>query len=402
MTLPLPPGNYTVTATHGPAWSLDSREVKITALGADAEEGASSYDFTARLWPVVPTEGWMQCDLHQHAAYSADSAVPPVDGLIASAAEGLDCVATTDHDAVADWTAHFAEAGTESMVWLPGIEVTNETDGHFNAYPWDPSLGVIDHADLSPAEIVAAMRARSSDAIVQLNHPSWGRTGVWDIVGMDPVTGLLKDVDDEGAATGATYDYDAVEIINGKDIENATESLNEWLPMVDAGKGNAAIVGNSDSHRLVGQERGAARTWVRLNGAAPSAEAVVTAIRDRKDTTASTGPLLHIATAGAEGADPQVVVVMLAPTWMPVDEIELLGGDPAGNGSWSLGTWSAGSPGLVEVIDGELRTWTLTTRVSAFGVDGWVLAVARSEGPMEPWSSAPAYAITSPLRLSLD
>lgn len=399
-TLPLPPGRYIVTATHGPAWSLDSREVTISALAPGATAEAVSYEFTAHLDEVVPTAGWLQCDLHQHAAYSADSSVPPIDGLVASAAEGLNCVATTDHDAVADWTRHFARSGVgDDLLWLPGLEVTSETDGHFNAYPWDPALGAIDHAELSPAEIVAALRSKS-DAIVQLNHPSWGQIGLWDVVGINPDTGLLRLVDDASEPTGLTYNYDAVEILNGKDIENATTALEEWLPMVDAGKGTAAIVGTSDSHRLVGQERGSARTWIRLDGAAPTADAVVAAIRERKDTTASTGPLLHIRGTSGAGLDPQIVVVLQAPTWMPIDEIELLGGDPAADGAWSVGTWTAGSPGLVERIEGELRTWELTTRVSAFGVDGWVVAVARSEAPMAPWSDAPAFAITSPVRVS--
>jgi hypothetical protein len=399
--VPIPPGNYILSATRGPAWSLETREVTIPSLPPGAPETAISYEFNAVLRPVIPTDGWLQCDLHQHAAYSADSSVPPVDGLIASVAEGLDCIATTDHDAVADWTAHVADSGlADSLLWLPGIEVTSETDGHFNAYPWDPSLGTIEHKGLSPSEIAAAIRSLSPDAIIQLNHPSWGRIGMWDIVGIDPSTGLLRLTDDEGGPTGATYHFDAVEILNGSDVEHAAEVLSEWLRMVDAGKGEAAIVGNSDSHRLVGQERGSARTWIHLDGQARSVQAVVTAIRDRRDTTASTGPLLYVRVEGqVQTDDTPIVVTMQAPTWLPVDEIEIVAGDPLGNGSWTLGTWHPGMPGLTERIEGELRTWELRYTVPMDGVDGWIVAIARGEAPMKPWSDATAFAITSPLRL---
>lgn len=392
--VPLPPGIYDVSVTAGPAWSLVAERVQITERIAGAE-GTDTFAMT--LTQVVPTAGWLQCDLHQHAAYSADSAVPPVDGVIASVSEGLDCIATTDHDAVADWSQHLKDSGHSSRIlWMPGIEVTSETNGHFNAYPWDPALGVPDHFDKSAADIAGLLRSTAPGAVVQINHPRWGRIGMWDLVGLDDHSGLLRDVDDEGAATGATYDYDAVEVLNGTDSTEAEEVLATWLRMVDAGK-QATIVGNSDSHSLVSQPRGSARTWVYV-GATPDVATVVANLKEQRHATASTGPFLDIeATKGA--VDWTVTITMHAPTWMPVDSIELLGGDPVGNNAWSLGTWEPGAPGVAATVEGGLRSWVVTAQVSADGADGWVVAVARGSEPMEPWSSATALAITNVVRL---
>jgi hypothetical protein len=38
-------------------------------------------------------------------------------------------------------------------------------------------------------------------------------------------------------------------------------------------------------------------------------------------------------------------------------------------------------------------------RVPLGGVEGWVIAVARGDRPMEPWMNAKAFAVTNPLRL---
>jgi hypothetical protein len=396
--LPVPPGAYVVTASRGPAWSIESREVHVPELGP----GVEVPDFTVALKQLVPTVGWRQCDLHQHAAWSYDSAVPPVDGIIASAAEGLDCIATTDHDAVADWTADLAHAGqTDSILWLPGIEVSSEqTAGHYNAYPWPPELGTVEHVGLDPAGVVAAIRARAPDALVQLNHPMPERIGMFSNVGIDPRTGLLIDRDEDGAPTGATWDWDIIEILNGKNVADGELALLAWLRMYDGGRSMATLVGNSDSHRLVGQERGVARTWIHV-GAQAGVDGVVQGLKTGERVTATTGPFLDLVPAGAVALEEAPIrVTLMAPEWMPVDEIELLGGDPVGNGSWSLGTWRPGTPGLTETVVDGLRTWVLEYRVPLGGTEGWIIATARGREPMEPWMDTTAFAVTNPLRLA--
>ena len=394
--LPLPPGSYYVTASRGPAWSLETRQIGIGGL----QPGDPAPEFAVQLRQVVPSAGWLQCDLHQHSAISYDSSVPPIDGVIASAAEGLDCIATTEHDAVADWTEHLARSGqADSILWLPGIEVSSEqTAGHYNAYPWDPALGTVSHRDMNAAEVVAAIRQASPGSVLQLNHPRAGRIGMFDLVGIDEATGLLLEQGEDGSPTGATWDFDAIEVINGKDVAHAETVLATWLRMVDAGR-TATMVGTSDSHRLVGQERGVGRTWISV-GATPTAEAVVTALKTTRRATATTGPFLDIERFGPVSMNEAPIrMTMRAPEWMPVDEIQLLGGEPLGNGAWTIGTWSAGSPGLTETVEDGLRTWVIEHRVPLGGVEGWVIAVARGEQPMQPWMDTQAFAVTNPLKL---
>jgi len=395
--VPMPPGIYDVTVSHGPAWSLVQEQVRVPESppgGAPREASVS-----ATLRPIVPSAGWLQCDLHQHAAFSFDSSIPPVDGVVASAAEGLDCIATTEHDAVADWSQALAQAALpDPILWLPGIEVTSEEIGHFNAYPWDPGLGIVEHRGRRPAEVLAEMRSKAPFAVLQVNHPRAGRIGYFNAVGVDPDTGLFEQETADGRPTGATYDFDVLEVLNGKQTEHAEQVLDDWLRLLDARKVYTAV-GTSDSHRLVGQERGVARTWVQV-GPATTREGVVDALKRTRRATASTGPFLDVELVGPEqGGQVPLRVTMYAPEWMPVDEIEVMGGDPLGAGSWSLGTWTPRSPGMTESVADGLRMWVLRVPVAPDAVDGWVLAIARGREHMQPWMDCPALAVTNPLWL---
>jgi len=399
----LPPGRYRATISHGPAWSIGYADIEVAPLQSEVDP--ASLDMHLR--PLVQPSGWAHCDFHQHASYSPDSAVPPVEGLIASAAEGLNCIATTDHDAVADWGPHLADAGMQdSMTWLPGIEVTSEAMGHYNAFPWDPSLGIVAHRGQTSKQIVAAMRQRAPDALVQLNHPLWGAIGLWNLVGLDPETGRPRVLDDAGMPTGAAEDFDLIEILSGKDTEHSEKTLQAWLKLLGATGGEAPRpVGNSDSHRLVGQERGASRTWLNdcLGGGLASAESVVAAIRAGCRHTASTGPFLDLRMAPhpSDQATPvEVEVEMLAPEWMPVDELELYAGGPAPSASRSLGQWSPGLPPLSTSTAGGATRWLLELSIPNDGTTEWVVAVVRGNSPMLPWSEAVALAVTGPLTIS--
>jgi predicted metal-dependent phosphoesterase TrpH len=365
---PVPPGRYSVVATRGPTWSQARADVEVP-------EGEIALEFALR--PLVPTAGWMQCDLHQHAAYSSDSAIPPVDGVIASVAEGLDCIATTEHDAVADWTQHVQDAALlDPMIWLSGIEVTSNKEGHYNVYPYPPALGPIEHAGLDPFQITAAIRARAPEAVLQVNHPRYGAIGVYNRL--------------EDPARIARLDGDAIEVLNGKDTAGAQRILDDVARSLARGV-HPALVGASDSHHLVGQERGSARTYVAV-GEARTPQGVRDALRDRRASTASNGPLLSMQATGR-----QVDVTLLAPEWMVVDTVALHAGSfgegaPQGLGE-PLAVWAVeGAP-----VDGLVRrAWTAT--VPGTGQQ-WVLAVARGSRDMEPWLDAPPWAVTSPILL---
>ncbi len=390
----LPPGHYLVTVSRGPAWSIENREVSVG-------EGGEPTELRVALRRLVARDGWLQCDLHTHAAPSFDSAIPLEDGLIAAAAEGLDCIATTDHDATVDWGEALKSTGLLGhLLWLPGLEVTSEEGaGHINAYPWAPALGPWDHRGQGADEIVAGLRRTAPGAAVQLNHPLWSDIGLWTRTGLDPQTGLPRLVRPDGTPTGATTDFDAVEVANGKDVAGFGRVLEAWERTIDAGIRTVAV-GNSDSHRIVGQERGSMRTWIRV-GADRSAGAVVRALRGDGEVVASNGPLVRVSTEpGLEDAEVIVTVEVLSAWWLSLDSVELHAGDPMGIGSWTPRRWERGDPAIQEtVIDGQ-RRWLVTTALPREALDGWVLAVARGSVDMEPWLDAPAWGMSNPLYLA--
>ncbi|MEE2828776.1 MAG: hypothetical protein VX498_06290, partial [Myxococcota bacterium] len=252
------------------------------------------------------------------------------------------------------------------------------------------------HQGQTSKAVTDAIRARAPEAILQLNHPLWGNIGLWRILGIDPATGRVRSTNDSGAPTGGSEDYDCVEVLNGKDTDNAEDVLAAWLAMLDQGLFPTAV-GNSDSHRIVGQERGASRTWVEvgLDESDGPVAAVVKALKTGR-ATASTGPFLRLLREPGAG---QLTVEMLAPDWLPVDQIELYGGDPEGIGGRSLGSWKPSSSALTEELSGGVRRWLLQVPAEASQGQDWVVAVARGTEPMLPWSEAKALAVTNPLRL---
>ena len=365
----VPPGTYRVVASQGPFMSRAESRLVVP-------EG--TVDLHLALRELVSSKGWLQCDLHQHAAYSPDSAIPPVDGVIASVAEGLNCIATTEHDAVADWSQHISDAAlTEPLLWLSGIEVTSSDDGHYNVYPWDPSLGTIEHLGLDPFQITEAIRSRAPGAVLQVNHPRHARIGAYNRL--------------ESAEAISRLDVDAIELLNGKSVDDAEVILHDVARLLGRGV-RAALVGASDSHHLVDQERGSARTFVHVGSAPPTADTVSHALRQRRSSTASNGPLLHLTTQNGV-----VIADLRTPDWMQVSDVTLYSGPFGGAHLRGLpepvATWAIQEAPVAGQVHSK---WQYTPPESA---PRWYLAVARGTEPMEPWMNVPAWAATSPVIL---
>jgi predicted metal-dependent phosphoesterase TrpH len=368
--LDLPPGSYHVLVSHGPLWSLHEADVIVPPLTPDSVPPAVH----ARLTPLVSSLGLRSCDLHLHSAWSADASVPPRDAVIAALGEGLDCIATTEHDVVADWTGTLGDLpAARSLLWLPGIEVTSRDQGHWNAYPWDPGVGVVLHRGKRPDAILKEMRRLAPGAVVQVNHPRFGRDGMFQVLDLGP-DGLFR------AAEGTSDDFDAVEVINGKHTEEAEEVLRDWERLLGRGL-RTTLVGTSDSHRLVGQERGVARTWVRLRGDGGT-EDVALGLKSRRETVASTGPLLR-------WSDDSQTLQVDRPAWMPLDRLELRRVGP--KATTTVLDLRAPSPELHERRVGGRIEW----RVTAPPGEGQLLAIVRGDRPMEPWMDCPAWAVSA-------
>lgn len=375
--LRIAPGRYDVDITHGPAWSVAHTTIDV---GNDGK----ATPVAVTLAPIADLKRWRQCDLHVHSQYSADSAVPPRDALVATVAEGLDCFATTDHDAVADWSADLLTLGLQdSLLWWPGLEVTAEPQGHWNVYPWPVASGPFDHHGLLPDAIVAGLRTRAPKAILQLNHPLSEGNGLFAWTGLDAETGWPLRSRPDGAPTGATTDWDVIEVLNGKYIDEAKTLVDRWIGWTRRGH-RSAIVGNSDSHRIIGQERGLSRTWVRVED---RSEAALRAGIDAGLTVASTGPLIELDRGGhlkvrlsaQDGVDFQRLTVKTVRRGTDASPGEVTVVTTVGEAD---GTGSRG---------GGVRTWTWTG--PAVPDDVVVIAILEGDKPQSPWSPLPAFVV---------
>ena len=381
--LTLPPGSYRVVATRGPAWSIAEGRL-------DVPEGGAPAVFDARLRRVLDTEGWLQCDLHQHTRRSFDSSIPLADSIIASTAEGLDCFASTDHDVVGDMSAAIAQVGPpQPFVWLPGVEVTTASQGHFNLFPWDPELGPLKHQGLLASEVVAAARARAPGALVQINHPRGGDIGLFDLLQLDPTTGEFAPELAVSQDLETLWSTDLIEIVSGRHPGAWDRAFRDWLGLLAAGH-RLTPVGNSDSHNLLTAPRGSPRTWVRV-GHEASARGVTAALRSGEGVVASTGPMLELRPEGGG-----LRLRAQAPDWMSVGPVDVYFGPYPEEPRWR--SVQLGAPPWPEA-DGAQRLDLLVVPPEAPPPGSLAVAVLRGGGHMAPWSELPPFAIVGPVEL---
>ncbi len=306
------PGQYRVTTSRGPAYTIDHQEVM---LDPDVVTRVS-----ARLRRVLPSAGRVAADLHVHSIASIDADVPFQDRVASYAAEGIDFLATTDHNYLVDLKPTVAQMGLEDFLQTTvGVELTTLEAGHWNAYPLNYQVGPIRHYDLDwfrkqPQEIFDGLRGLGrygpDDTVVQVNHPRDSVQGYFTSYGLigDPLNNVAAhDVPPRsgtfipsgpGFENGSfSLDFDAVEILTGKRydlmrtyrvpdplppppipanpgppgsiVRDSTGAVafpgayDDWQHLLDSGH-RVTAVGNSDSHHLVDGEGGYPRNLIDL------------------------------------------------------------------------------------------------------------------------------------------
>ncbi len=401
LELPLPPAAYALVVSRGPEYSLYP-DTWPTA-GAPVDLTTADQARTVTLARVVDTTGWMSADLHVHAAASADSSAANEQRVLNFAAEGVDVLCSTDHDAVVDYAPAIRAVGaTQVIASMMGDEVTSFDYGHFNAYPLtreDLPGGAFDWAGgegpaLRLPQLFAGLKEKYPGALVQLNHPR-GEGGVLTQLRVDTATGASHanpaDFRMEADPTATSGDsklfsdnFDAIEVQNG--LQPSRAYLNDWMTFLSRGSLKAATA-VSDTHLLVELTGGYARTFVRTGVDAPSAfdpAAFAAALKARR-AVGTNGPFLT-ATAQAldAGGNPvgpvvavgdtlsvaaggtvRISVDVQAPEWMTFDVLELY----------------THAPGR-EALDGqENATWPASRILDSKTFDAAALPVEQVQGP---------------------
>ncbi len=264
---------------HGPEWSLaratipaaiapDAPDAPDVADVPDASRDASApHDGMPRPDPRVPLEvsvelrrevdttGFIAADTHLHTlTFSGHGDANLDERLWTLAGEGVELAIATDHNHVTDYRPRQQQLGLGPWYTaVSGDEVTTD-NGHFNAFPLDPSRPPPEHRLDDWVALVAGIRAAGAQTVV-LNHPRWpdADRSPFARFGLDTLTGAR--------ATGSAFTFDAMELTNSTDAHpDPLPLFTDWFALLNRGE-RIAAVGSSDSH-TVGDPVGQGRTWV--------------------------------------------------------------------------------------------------------------------------------------------
>ncbi len=389
----LPPGTYDVYVSRG-------SEYEVEIIRSEVEAGEHT-PLTAVLARSVSTPGWVSTDTHVHSQLSADSPDSFIDKVRAMVVEGLEVPVSTEHEAIGDFGPAIEEL--ELGNWINGIvgsEVTTAVYGHFNAFPLvadptKPGNGRIDWYNLDPAETFANVRANPGQPFLQVNHPRAPSIGGYlSAMGYDRDTGVARRAD-------WSPDFDGLEVMNGcnSDGINANE-VKDWFSFLNKGERIMAI-GSTDNHSAESGNMGLPRTYLRVGTDEPS-EVTDDLFREafmKGRLVVSCGPFLTAKMGAAEIGDTatlagdliSVDVHIEAPSWMDVDQVELIV-----NGQLMK------TQMLVTTQDVLRFEGTLTASVSP-GQDAWVVIATSGDRQHGIWArNRPSFAFTNAIYVDGD
>jgi hypothetical protein len=230
------PGRWRVTVSRGPAWSLHAEEVTLTP--------GQATPVLAKLSRLLPARGRISSDQHVHTKGSVDGSLDFDERVKSYAAEGIDLLVATDHNALSELGPAIERAGlADYLKSAVGIELSSLEAGHVNAYPllWQPAPathGSVPWFNKIPQQLFDELRAGRaaplSSFVVQVNHPRDSVQGMFTTYGLtgDPLTGdPALDWPGEtgtfapsGPGFGAgklSLDFDAMEVLNNKRLDIA-------------------------------------------------------------------------------------------------------------------------------------------------------------------------------------
>ena len=322
--LAVPLGTYDITVSRGIEWTIKTERMTITPVGAELH---------ARLEHVIDTPHWLSGDFHVHAASSPDSHVPMRDRVYEFVADGVDMIVSTDHNVVANYAPVIADLHAEKLLAsATGDEITTANWGHFGAFPLPHELEAEGHGAIpvkgkKPIDLFADVRKRAPDAIIDVHHPRLQKgIGYFYL-------GKFDDKKDEATRKGFSYDFDAIEILNGYQDTNRSSIdrvLQDWFSLLDRGH-LVTGTGNSDTHHLHYNLGGYPRNYVRLDNDDPGTATGGDVAKALKAHHAffTTGPFVEFTVgktdigdlAPAPGGKATATIVVRAAPWVSVSRV---------------------------------------------------------------------------------
>jgi hypothetical protein len=324
--LPLPTGTYDVTFSRGIEWTIVTQRITLTTTGVELR---------ARLAHVIDTPHWASGDFHVHAASSSDSHVPMRDRVYEFVADGVDMIVSTDHNVVSNYQPVIVELHAEKLLAsATGDEITTGDWGHFGAFPLPAEMesegkDAIPVRHKTPVQIFESVRASAPGAVIDVHHPRLEKaTGYF-------ILGKFDDKRDLSMRKGFSYDFDAIELLNGyQDTNRKTINrvMTDWFALLDRGHLITAT-GNSDTHHLTYNLGGYPRNYVRVDNDDPGVVTGADVARGVKAHHAffTTGPIVDFTVgktgigdlAAAPGGKATADIVVRAAPWVSVSRVIL-------------------------------------------------------------------------------
>jgi hypothetical protein len=362
--LDLEPGSYQVVVSRGDEYSVVRQNITSVA--------GSTTTLNAQLGRVLDTAGFVSSDYHVHMLNSPDSRVALPTRALSFAAEGIDNLIATDHDAITDLSPTLDSTGLAPFLHSTiGEEITSFDYGHFNSYPQgqDPtrvSNGSTDwggaappgmdfpvhgYHPLTPAQIEAAALGKPQNAgletVVQINHIGSHFSPLRIDTGVEPPQSFIPDPSVfrlDPSVTNFFHAFKALELWNGNQNSHQNQFLNErigiWMNLLNQGIVSTAIA-DTDTHTVRNLDTAGARTWTPSSTDDPAAIVDAQIGQAVKTQRAVGGQGIYVQTRLVEdaavadfslGGDTLVTATdgtldleirVQAPTWAPYDRIEI-------------------------------------------------------------------------------
>ena len=380
----IPYGHYKVWAWRGVEFERWEGEVDLPANRGKVELAIP----LERAWTP---HGTLAADLHVHAHASNDSTLPNPQRVIAQVASGIQVIGLSDHNVNGDLNDEIAELHLEDTVRsIASNELTSE-QLHVGVYPvivdkqqprnGGPPEDSLIHANA--AQLLAIAQAIPNHPVIQINHPRFRVTAMFDGTGWN------------GVAWPPPFPlgFDAVEVLSGYTAFNNEldrrfdDGVRDFYTLLDHGHPYAAL-GNSDTHDLNWVLDGTTRNYVFVDDprTKPFDEAgFIAAIRAHR-VVATSGPWLDVEVAAKQGTTPTVGpgqsirpadgavwvdVTVSQARFVHVDRIRVTIGAPAG-------------PVLVRTIDVPqgVRTFHWAGSIAVGAADTWVGITADGDTPL--------------------
>jgi hypothetical protein len=320
----LPLGTYDVTFSRGIEWTIATQRITMTTTGVELH---------AKLQHVVDTPHWVSGDFHVHASPSSDSHVPMRDRVYEFISDGVDMIVATDHNVVSNYAPVIAEMHAEKyLASSTGDEITTGKWGHFGAFPLPHEMETEGHGAIpvrkkTAIDIFASVRKTAPTAVIDIHHPRLEKgIGYFYL-------GKFDDVNDRSTRKGFSYDFDAIEVLNGyQDTNRKTidRVMQDWFALLDRGH-IVTATGNSDTHHLNYNLGGYPRNYVLVPNDDPqlvSADDVAKGVKAHHSYF-TTGPIVefHVGTtdigdiAPAPGGKATAEITVRAAPWISVSRV---------------------------------------------------------------------------------